>query len=1444
MQRISKLYVSHFGTPTAWYEYLLFDLTDPDTLQPTDVIFNLENAGGKTSLLSYIFSCFEPKQDRWLQHLQEKSHRFLEYFVRGGRISIIAMEWDMGGQASLFDSKLIIGQAVVLRDSIERGGDVDRCFFAFSATDDLGLKTIPAPGLSTDDVHTMQEFERWLHQVPIRAGDLFYTKTQDDWIKHLGNTRLLDIELLRMQVDFNSNEGGMAEGFLTFNTESDLLRRFLLLTLDPEKSQIVRDAVAQTSDKLKAKPKYECRLEQLTRLQSVFVPFSEAAARYGEAVIEQMNTQQQASGLAVALHLRNAELSQTALDKQSYAQTQDKIANDSINTANLFKGDVIAMKGLQHDRKVIAAKDSKDNAKDIFDQAKHRLRCIEAAKALGHVLATATQVKELDAMIECEREGLMPARQQAEIQGALLISMLRSTQNSALERKQRAEAEEAEAKSLIDELNGLKNSTNNEINDLSTEKGGLEVFEENYQVQRERLEKENLLERNNAIASIAIERLEQQVEEETLMLEFLTNERLEQEELERSLRKQAGEATIKASEAKAAQETPRNFLMNGETLREELRQLAVLRLAADADEVDPDSVILLDSLDRLRGDANLEIADKNVRLAQTKADRDSIIETGLAGRSADVDEVVRNLQNSGIRSAKAANIYVSELRPDAEEARELVLSDPARFLGVNVAQGEWFKVQQLAPTLKFKLSSPVTVAVASLDVIANCDDRFVLGPQDNSAYNKASAQHILTLLDTRTSDLEGQRTVYEQQRDEASAAREHLVRYQVEYGIARLRQAEAEIERFEIDEQAALTRHQEYSSQANQVQDRLKNITDQLTPLPETLVKLKAAIQRIMEFQSDYEMPLASKRVRLAEVQGLLEEKRNQLEEFGFQLTAAEEKRERSKEDAIQYQRDATDLAEERSQILYFDNAYPADEQLRMNSHSIESLRLSYQDAASTLQIQEQNRLGVLGEKLNHARQEYQKATTAYDNLFSDLDKTELEALNSLDFERAIRDQRKTTEQLDNEWRTLGEALAGFETMRDAYWKEHKTSSKPSPDMQEKSDDELTIEIGIAQAAIKRHEEIADKARQENIKASSEANQAQTEASQLETLLSSLKAAIPDTEEAEPILLPANDITAFANGLIEQFRKQNQHTNMLRNNADSAFRNITKAASNKELVEIEPELARDIADSEFEAACSDRERILGLIEDRLSATQDTLDSMKPDFENCVGELYNLTYEGISLLTRACAKTMPFSAPYVGGKPILKMKASFSGIPVENRKEAIRQYLNGLIKSSVIPAKGADLVAQSLIDICGRKELGLQVLKMEQNEVYQYQYAGELKGSKGQGTVIAMFLYLLISQLRADTQASAKRGGGGPLILDNPFAKVQTRALIDVQRLLAKEIGVQLIFFTANADYNILSGFRRVIRLRKSGANNKTSRSHIEMASAAFEDLAETTEPEA
>src|SRR5262249_53588296 len=139
----------------------VFDLIDPDTDEPTDTVFNLENAGGKTSLLSYIFSCFEPKLDRWLQHLQKRNHRFHEYFARDGRPSFILIEWHMPGRAAgAPDFKLLIGQVVTIKDTVERSADVDRSFFAFEVTNGLSLDDVPAPGLTDTPARSMPEFQQ------------------------------------------------------------------------------------------------------------------------------------------------------------------------------------------------------------------------------------------------------------------------------------------------------------------------------------------------------------------------------------------------------------------------------------------------------------------------------------------------------------------------------------------------------------------------------------------------------------------------------------------------------------------------------------------------------------------------------------------------------------------------------------------------------------------------------------------------------------------------------------------------------------------------------------------------------------------------------------------------------------------------------------------------------------------------------------------------------------------------------------------------------------------------------------------------------------------------------------------------------------------------------------------------------------------------------------
>jgi hypothetical protein len=1438
MQCISRLYVSHFGTATAWYDHMLFDLTDPDTDLPTDTFFNLENAGGKTSLLSYIFSCFDPKLDRWVQHLQKKAHRFVDYFARDGRPSFMIMEWLMPARAAgQEDYKLIIGQAVTARETGERGADTERWFFAFEAVPGLQLEDIPSAGLGMFPVRNMHEFVQWMtKEAKIKAGgDFFHTNVQEHWVTHLESARLIDVELLRMQVDFNTQEGGMEEGFLTFKSEHDLLRRLLWLTVDGEKAAAVRGTVAKTADKLQNKPQYEKRLVQLGRIQSAMAPFSEAAAHFELGAKAQASTQSQAAQLAAGLLISSSTHQQRATDKYREAD----VWMDSVQNAQTQKDacvhEDITLTGLVHQRSFNQAKQQTERSATALAEGKLHLRHIGAAKVKSQVFAAERRSEQLEASVQDAREGLKPVRQQAEHSGSLLYHALTLAMQGAQQHQLEAKNQESIAEGAIKTLQGQATAAQKQVRDLSSEQGQLEGFHANFINHRQRLRDDQLL-RGDELAAAALLRVDGEVELKEAAYASLQIEQASLADQERSLRNDAASAAVAAGKAASTLDPMRKSLALGEGLKDTLSQHPVLRLVSDADTCDPDALTLTDDLRRFLSNTDGEIADRDVHLAQLRKDRTSILDTGLSGRSVDVEAVVRQLKELGVRSARAANTYVAGLCEDVEQARALVLSDPARFLGVNVADAEWPKVQQLSSGLSVKLAAPVTVAVASLKPVDVASDRLVVAPYDDSAYNKASAQQALVEFDQRISVLSDERDAYVQRRESAQDAREKLTRYLTEFGADRLRNLESEIAELEGVEHSERERGELLTEQADQVQQSGRVLAEQLTLLPTQIEQLRGALKRITEYQDLWEVPSAANQARLTQVLTLLDEQQALLEALGVELISAEEQRRRAQEHRISLSHDESALAQEQLSISVRNEAFASADTEQPSPVELQVLRSGYADAVATLQTQEKDRLGLLAEKLETARKECQKERQVFRENYADIDERALEPLLSVDFAQAQKQQEYAVQELDNANVQAREVLAVATSELKSFGQKHPQLTAPSDKMSALTDDQVISRIEAGQKLIQQLNLEIQASTQEAETSKTQAGQSLTLAKGMITVRENLKAAVPcDGIDFTPIDI-TEDVEVMVRDVMTRYREQSEALRKLRDAASGAYHALIKIAQSTAATEAEPELAAQIVDNDFELTCGDRQRLSELVEDRVKAVEDTLIGMAPDFDNCAGELYNLTLEGMSLINRASNTLMPNTTPYVGGKPILKLKYSPTTLAVDARKDAIRKYLNSLIDTKFIPEKGTDMVAACLLAFTGRGELGLQVLKMEQNVAYQYQPVNELKGSGGQGSVIAMFLYLLVSQLRADTQARAKRGGGGPLILDNPFAKVQTRALIDAQRLLAREIGVQLVFLTANADYNILAGFRRVNRLRKSGVNPSTQRSHIQMVSATFNDL--------
>jgi hypothetical protein len=319
---------------------------------------------------------------------------------------------------------------------------------------------------------------------------------------------------------------------------------------------------------------------------------------------------------------------------------------------------------------------------------------------------------------------------------------------------------------------------------------------------------------------------------------------------------------------------------------------------------------------------------------------------------------------------------------------------------------------------------------------------------------------------------------------------------------------------------------------------------------------------------------------------------------------------------------------------------------------------------------------------------------------------------------------------------------------------------------------------------------------------------------------------VPDATALVLELNPASQVTR----LLKEYSEKQRGVTSLNNKARKAFEAVKTAAATKGFVDADTVVAQQMQENPYEDTCRDAARLLIHLDDRIDTTNSTLANMQADFDTCIEEIGEVVRRAILTLNKACSpeKCVPLGAPYVGGKQVLKMRASFSSVTTEMRRTILRTYLDKLAKSTFIPARGTELIADA-VALLNRGPLGLQVLKMSVEESEQYTPVEKISNSGGEGVVMAMFLYLLINQLRAENFAQVQKSAGGPLILDNPFAKATSAAMWRAQRLLASAMNVQLIFATAVQDYNTLGEFQRFVRLRKVGHNEKTKRWHLEVA---------------
>lgn len=1431
--RISRIYVDHFGAPTGWYEKTTFDLCDPATNAPGDACINLENGGGKTSLLSYMFSCFDPRLDHWLQTLQSKTHSFRDYFARDGRPSFLIIEAIMPAKTvGGADYPLIIGQSVVVKEHADRASEVDRRFFSFEATSGLRWEDLPVPDISIAPVKTMPEFLGWVQQsVRLSGGDFYITHNQGEWMSHLEDRRMIDLELLKMQVSFNSREGGSSDGFLSFSNESDLVSKLLNLSMSKAQTVELRKIIGQAVDNLKSKPGLEGKLRQFGHLQQAMEPFSGTALQLMGAIEALKNIDQQAVNVTAAMRSRVAETETEVKSSGEAIEDLEKFASKLLVEGNAAYSEHVAITGLVLRREEMTATEDLNQVITETQQAELHIKSLNAALARREIDAITVSLRELEVKKEAVTQELKPLEDECSKNGAMLRYKLEQEIEKLNEGIRQLSLRRDAAQAHISEVDQAIKELNKTFGKLNQEQGALQGTIGAARKVYDGLISGKWLLPTDIDVNAALDRLVLNIDELAARLEELKASRYEKNAALNELRKTSLQANQTLSNATNGQKPLKKYLFDHELALEKLQTNSLL-IDMVQGTCDPRSLVLIGDVQKLIDQTRFEISKKAIRLNQLDFERESIDETGLAGRSPDVDQVVEALLGAGVRSAKAANTYVADLRNDADEARALVLSDPSRYLGVNVASDEWEKAVRLVPELKLELSAPVTLSIASLAPADADSARVVLRPINDSAFNHEAAEVALATFEATIAQVKKESDEFAQRDRIAQAVLSELKSFQANYSHQQVVSAEGELDNLKEQAALALELLDNVATKIEDVEQSIAAITPQVEQLPTQIYALEDGRKQLLNYLENWQGPADEAESSLREIMGRLEEIASQIPDLeGTKAEKAQEISDFSKQEST-LRTDSALLGNEYNQVGRYDSDFDASADAPV--HSLESLRSRYAEALALLSTEEKDRLGLIGHLLEAKRQELEKAERNYRKDFDDVDTEVVRNLLQIDVESEIGRLREMLIALAKTRQEKQAFLSDAKAAIKEYWRSRE-KIEPSDEMLALADDDLRI---AAKNRLDFYEEKNAERdttlEQAGIQKSKTAKQRQA-LTDLRSNLKNLDAAFDRKNLMPQEFELSDDIGELVTSIILKLRVRENEVAQLRTAASKAYQTVIRIVGTSEFRAAEGQIAELFASEDLDRACADNQFISEMISDRISALEGTLDGLVDDFEHCVTEIYNQVASATSMLKHAMSITMPIGTPYVSGRSILKMSSNLHGMSTDQRKSEIAQYLNRLIETTVIPETGSEIITQCLLLFTPRQTFGLQILKMEQNTEFQYQPVNNMKKSGGQGTVIAMFLYMLVSHLRVDTAAKAMRGGGGPLLLDNPFANVQTRALIDAQRMLAQSMNIQLICLTANADPNIIEGFRRVLRLRKAGVQVNSHRTHIEMVKATFED---------
>lgn len=1461
MYRIRQVYLDYVGFKGAWFQdvqlpFYAFEGEVSDENQEKqqaalDSIISLTNGGGKTTLLSLIFSNFVPRQERFVQHLQKPHHHFKDYFDKYPGLILIELERQEKAYGEVdISERLVLGQFVAIEEST---GEAKRKFFGFTPSSELSFETVPS--MSRGQITAMEDVRKWVNQV---SGEPTFntTEVQSEWSRWLNSEAVgIDTWIINKQVDFCRAEGGI-ENYMQFASEKDFLKEFFYMVLPPNNAEEIREILSESLHKLRKRPEYERQKKLLNRLQNRLEPFGEEAEYYNLTEKNLQQKQEEGQKLYSSLEKR---IEEKQVSLSSLLQLKKNAENEGNSLLVKQHSTEARLEAAELFHKSLEIQE----LEKLLKQMELNLAEFQQEEKLGNAALSFQKKQLLEADIEDLSETLETA-------GDDLTPLKKRRNEAAWAYKEKLEQVLVDTREQITSLNEerktlqQKQSENNQkSSDIQQEMDEKvkEVSKNEYFI----TERNNQIEKLQAMGILGFSedpsRKKEKLETEKVDLEKKVNELkagvLEKEKKIELINRNIQETSERITGFKVDISGLETEVSEGLIQKQKLQKNRHLVSIMSTDEFDPSSPELSLKLKSFLDRKTAEAEESQSLISGFKERVRLIEETGSAMADGNIAMAVNALKEMGIAPVEFYPDYLaamigsdSKLSQKEKEKKiaEKIESDPGKYsgIGLNKEGIEKLKVSdlRLEGLSRPILVSEITRADVTFDNASNQQSVLTIKPANESLYSKESIDEVLENLkkqvETRQTRLKELSVLH----NELVIVQNQLAEYVEVWGSRRLEEKEERLEFLRA----------ELTMEDNQIEGFKKELavnredfllqSTSLNEIQDHYQKVLHDYERLEQFIQEFEKEFDLRKQRVGIFNESLEKSREDMKVLSSENLSLQEKQDEliKKETLLSEEirlkrklRDEIQLPDNFKTEVEVDLS-ATEEVFRMKFDNVEqSIRQKQSDTGLNEVIAKKE---LLESELKKIREEFSFVSDGLEFRLIEKKATKSEAF----LKDALKNIRHEADKIRELSGARQESLRRLEREKKDLEvnRKHKASNWQETDLDL---EQMEVKISRLEAelevCLKEQDEIQGEIKESVKRIYTE--ESGVKESQL--LLQSLIEFRPENTSSDSVIsdLPYeqgalnNYVSAFSSDIKDLKDKLANATYM----ADKAYKKVIEVVQDEEFRMQENRIAVEIERNSFPDVCHHVERHLRLTSERIQAIEHEIQATQEDLDLCVTHLLNHASNAISKLRFVTKKSnIPETVPELAGKRILRVRSDISTLTQEHKRSQLEIYVHELAESQMIPnvsnETGDELTAEIISALAKAKnregKLGIEIIKL--SRMISYTPIDQIKGSGGESMTSALLLYLVLAQLRAESRADRKQVPGGFLMMDNPFSRATTPQLVKLQVELARNLGFQLIYATAIKDFNAQSLFPHIVQLRQVAhdrANDRVLVNRIESA---------------